>query len=163
LKINIELDTANADDVATLDRLFGVPASEPPAKKPRKPTEPVKGNPDVEAPQHPGQAAAHAAVEAAAAVEAKTVAAVTPVKLKADAPAEIVALQSNPADRDVVGKALLKACKPVAEGGLSREVALSLTEQFRPAGNTEKLVKVGMIPNGQLAALAALVLAEYAK
>jgi hypothetical protein len=152
LKINIELDTANADDVATLGRLFGATAAAATADvKPRKkPTTPVAGNPDAEVPATP-------------AVVVETVAAVTPVKLKADAPAEIVALQAKPADRDTVGKALLKACKPVEEGGLSREVALGLTEKFRPAGNTEKLVRVGMIPNEQLAALSALVLAEYAK
>jgi hypothetical protein len=158
MKIVIEVESL-AELYAFAAQLAGGEPSKPGKKA--KPTEPVKGNPDGE--QAPASEPAKETPPAAQQQAAQPASEPAKVKLKPDAPAEIVALQAKPGDRETVGKALLKACKPVAEGGLSREVALGLTEKFRPAGNTEKLVKVGMIPNEQLPALSALVLAEYAK
>lgn len=154
MKVHIELDSVADADV--LARIFGSVQLET-AKKPRKPTEPVKGNPDEPAPlQSAERKAAPVAQQAPAQSDAPAT-----ITLRADAPEQIVRLQKGPVTKEVLGDAILKCAKPVEEGGRTRAVLVGILEKFRPEGYTDPLVKVGVIPAEKYPEVANLILAEY--
>jgi len=145
MKVLIELNTADHGDVATLDRFFGTAPVEAPAKGKRaaKPVEAVAVNPDK-------QPEPVAVVQEAPPV----------VQLREDAPDKIVALLTKQ-DKATLGEAVLKSSKPVAEGGLGRDVIVALLEKYRPAGYTEKLVKLGAVEVKNYPAVIAAILDGY--
>jgi hypothetical protein len=156
--ITVQFDTSLADDAAAIGRLFGATAAaatadvDKPAKKP-KPVVPVAGNPDkIDAVVAAVQAPAPAVVETKP----------TAVTLRADAPAEIVKLlASDPVVKEVLSDAVLKACKPVADGGLTRPVTIAILEKFRPVGNTEPLLRMRDIKPESYAAIRTHILDGY--
>ena len=147
MRVTFDLDTSNPHDDATFLRLLAALGVD---------TEPVKGNPDEAS---LGGAAGGGKTELVAA-EAKAAEAKA-VALRADAPPEIVKLAASPADKATLGNAVLKACKPLDEGGRTRPVVIAILEKFRPAGNTDQPLKMGAIDKANYPALAALILAEY--
>lgn len=158
MRITIEVESVEELHrvVAALGAPAAAPASEPAkGKRAPKPVEPVKGNPDEPGETPPATPAPSAPASPAPAVE-------LPKSVREDAPEEIKNLVAKPTDVETIGKAILKASKPVAEGGRTRAVAVGILEKFRPAGFTEKLVKVRDIPASEHPKLVALILAEYA-
>jgi len=161
LKITIELDLANERDAATYlalaEHALGGEVDVKATRK-KKPTTPVAGNPD--APPATGATAAEATADKPR--EAAPAAPVAPVepKVRDTAPDEIKALVGK-SDRETVGKAVLKAAKPVAEGGLTRAVVVPILEKLAGV-EPGTAVKMGMVPDAKIAELRLTIMQQYA-
>jgi hypothetical protein len=151
MKITIEYD--NIDQLMTISRQLAGVTAEPVAtatKRTKKAPEPVTGNPD-----------APVTTVTATASDAPNTAA--PVAIVDDAPAEIVKLikSAGSITKAILGDAVLKCCKERAEGGRGRATMIAILEKFRPAGNTDKVLKLGAVDPSSYSAIADAILQEY--
>lgn len=167
MRVNIDFDTLNPQDLAALRRVFEQDGDDaaPARKRAPKPVTPISGSPDAA----PGdkvidpvkqQDAPAAQTAAAPAATVETVAATTGIKLADDTP-DVVKVLLNQVDRETLGTAILRCSKTVAEGGRGRDVAVGIIEKYRPAGNTDK-PKLGILLAKDYPAVAKDVLAAYA-